>query len=318
MNNNRMTLLFCTCDKYKDLWNPFFTIMKNRWKDCAFPILLNTETERFDSDIFNISCLSLYKNNRHVSYGKRMIDHIHEIKTPYVMLVLDDFFLRENVNVDEIEKVINYMDDNPNVSSVRLTPYYDRDAYNNCVKVTDLDGYYWMPKYSGYKLNFQVCIWRTKKLLSYWREDDDPWRWEVFANITSFADDGFIIVGEDIGPILDYGYKVGGQPLSDIYRGKWVKENGIEQLFQEYGIDVKFENRGFYSPTTEKKHFRSFDTFVYVLKRIGLINTIILSSYILSNEVKNTFHCKARPLSEYPIAFKKYDECILGKIVRRK
>lgn len=300
-----MTILFCSCDKYKDLWDPFFTIFKDQWNDCQYEILINTESETYHFEGLDIRTLSLYKKGERVPYGKRMIDHITAIRTKYTMIVLDDFFLRDKVNESIIDTILNYMDKNTNIECIRLTPYQHRETYDRCVPSKELPGFYHVSKCSEYKLNFQVCIWRTDRLLGYWREDDDPWRWEVFANITSFDSSGFMVVGEEVGPILDYGYKVNGQPLSDVYRGKWVMENNLVGLFEEHGLSVDFSLRGAYKKEEEPKHFYNIQTIRYVVKRIGLGNTITLFNFILNNKIKAIFHLDHHMLSEYPIAFAK-------------
>ena len=207
------------------------------------------------------------------------------------------------MDAEKIEKIIAYMENHNDIECVRLTPYQHRNAYKDCIPLEDFFGYYQVPKCAGYKLNFQVCLWRTKKLLSYWREDDDPWRWEVFANITSFNSSGFLIVGEDEGPILDYGYKVNGQPLSDIYRGKWVKDNKLEELFAKNQLEFDFEKRGYYKKEEEPKRFTSIETILYVLRRIGLKNSITLFGFIAKNKLRSMLHLKHYQMNEYPIAF---------------
>lgn len=304
--NDRMTILFCTCDKYKDLWIPFFTVFKNHWKDCNYEILINTETESFGFSGLNIRTLSLYDKTDNVLYGKRMIDHLSAIQTKYTMIVLDDFFLRNEVDESKIDKVLDYMESHSDIECVRLTPYLHRETYKKCTKpVDDFPGYYRINKCAEYKLNFQVCIWDTKQLLKYWTDEDDPWRWEVFANITSFSSDGFLVAGENEGPVLDYGFKVDGQPLSDVYRGKWVKDNKLEELFHENGVEVDFSIRGYYSSDNEPKHFTNINTCNYVLKRIGLINSIILLRFLIINKVKALLHYNHYQFSEYPVAFKR-------------
>lgn len=305
MNEKKMTIMFCTCDRYKDLWEPFFHIFYNHWIDCDYEILINTESESYTFPGLNIHSLSLYNKTQNVSYGQRMLDHLKYINTPYVMILLDDFFLRKNVDSNKIKNLINYLDIHPNVKSIRLTPYYEKEAYSRCTPLTDLPGYYSVPLCAGYKLNFQVCIWRTSELIKYWRVDDDPWRWEVFANITTFNSNGFLVVGEKEGPVLDYGYTVNGQPLSDIYRGKWVRENNLEELFRENNVNIDFSLRGYYDPSSEKKHFNNIQTVKYVFKRIGIRNTITLSFFLLENKIKKILKMNYYSPNQYPLAFEK-------------
>lgn len=304
MSRDKMTILFCSCDKYRDLWNPFFTVFSNHWEDCNYDIIINTESENFAFPGLKIKCFSLYDNQK-VTYGKRMIEHIKRIETPYTLLVLDDFFLRRDVDSFQIDKLIEYMDVHDEIVSIRLTPYQLREAYQKCIPADDLPGYYKMPLCSSYKLNFQVCLWRTDKLLSYWRPEDDPWRWEVFANITSFSEPGFLIVGEENGPVLDYGYKVNGQPLSDVYRGKWVMENGLEELFAENGVVIDFSKRGKYNPQNEPKHFKDVGTVFYIIRRIGIKDSIVLGRFIVINSIKKMFRMHYVKPNQYYTAFEK-------------
>jgi len=265
---------------------------------------MNTEAEKFSFPPLNIKTLCLYKEGEKILYGRRMIDHISVISTEYTMIVLDDFFLRKDVDEAKIDKIIDYMDGHSDVECVRLTPYQHRETYERCEPVEDFPGYYRVAKCAEYKLNFQVCIWRTKKLLDYWREDDDPWRWEVFANIITFNSSGFLVVSEEEGPVLDYGYKVNGQPLSDIYRGKWVMENDLVELFRDNNLDVDFSKRGFYKKEEEKQHFTNLSTVIYVVKRIGFKNTAILTKFVITNQIRGLLNLKHHKLSEYPIAFR--------------
>lgn len=56
---NNCAILLSTCDKYEDAWLPFFTLFKTYWKECTFPIYLNTETKRCE----------LHPNIHHFEWG---------------------------------------------------------------------------------------------------------------------------------------------------------------------------------------------------------------------------------------------------------
>ncbi len=299
-----LSILFCSCDRYKDLWAPFFTIFKDQWPDCEYDIYLNTESETFNFTGLNIHCLHLFDKGDSPSYGKRMIEHLKRINSKYVLLLLDDFFIREKVDGSRIKELISYMDEHDNVDTIRITPYLNKESYKECTPSQDIEDYYIVPRCYYYKLSFQAGLWRRDSLLKYWREEDDPWRWEVFANITAFNENIFLVAGYKKSPIIDYGFKVGGQPLSDVYRGKWVRDNKVDELFADHAIDFNFEERGYYSADSEIKHFNSPGTIKYVVKRIGIEKTVILANYILKNWVRKKLHLKFNPLNEYYKAFK--------------
>ena len=39
-NKNDVTILVVSCDKYKDLWIPFFHCFFKYWSDCPYPVFL--------------------------------------------------------------------------------------------------------------------------------------------------------------------------------------------------------------------------------------------------------------------------------------
>jgi len=36
------SILIPSCDKYSDLWRPFFTLFWRHWPDCPFPVYLGS------------------------------------------------------------------------------------------------------------------------------------------------------------------------------------------------------------------------------------------------------------------------------------
>ncbi len=38
--NSELAILVCSCDKYADVWEPFFKLFFKFWPDCPYPIYL--------------------------------------------------------------------------------------------------------------------------------------------------------------------------------------------------------------------------------------------------------------------------------------
>lgn len=55
-NTSDLTIVVCSCDKYEDLWYPYFEIFKKNWSDCKYPIVLNTESKNYYHDGLHIQC----------------------------------------------------------------------------------------------------------------------------------------------------------------------------------------------------------------------------------------------------------------------
>lgn len=245
----KYTVFVCSCDAYEDLWAPFFTLYKRMfWGGDNPPILLNTETKTFQDNELNI--LS-YPQKKAEPYGKRMRRNLKQVKTPYVLLLMDDFFLRKKVDHAEIEKVIGYMDNDPRAAVFSFHLFNDElntpsDKYKGYVK---------RPMYGPYKYNFQAAVWRTEFLLKSWRNFESPWEWEMIGNFRSGSQpyDFYCIQKDDQTP-MEYGFNPNG---FGVFRGKWVVDS-VDELFKEHGILVDYSKRGIYGvgdtiPKMDKK-----------------------------------------------------------------
>lgn len=236
---NRITLLVNTCDAYSDLWDPFFTLLKRYFIPLNMRILLNTETKNYHFDGLQIETVHSTATN----YGARMRAVLEQIKTEYVFLLLDDFFIREPVRLDKIEQILFWMDRD------REIVYFNSDLTQTVVDL-ELDrypGFRRLPTGNRYTLNLQAAIWRTEKLKKYWKYDVSPWEWEECCNVltANARNEKFYCLHTEQERFINYGYHPG--EWMGVCHGKWVK-NDVVPLFQKERIPMNFEKRGFIEP----------------------------------------------------------------------
>ncbi len=235
--NNSITVLVNSCDAYEDTWYPFFKLFSIYWKDCPYRIILNTESKTFEMSGMSIECFQFFKDKK-VPYGKRIIRHLQEINTEYVLVLIDDFFLQKQVDMEEIEKCRQWMDKNKNIAYFSFAPI--KDKYNE--KSMEFLGYEKRPTVGRYKINFQAALWRTSNFLKSWKAHENPWTYERYGTVRSFFDESeyYCIHGGGVTPI-DYGAKYG--EAWNIVAGLWVKDS-VDGLFKKHGIVVDYERRG--------------------------------------------------------------------------
>lgn len=238
MRKQDCTILICSCDSYADCWEPFFKLFKKYWANCPYQIILNTESAKFEYNGLDIICLQKF-SGKVVPYGERMITHIQEIKTPFTLVMMDDFFIRDNVDEKKIQQVIEWLRNDRRAVVFSFQAIKDEmnapsEKYNNFTK---------RPIVGEYKYNFQAAVWKTDYLLKSWKKHETPWEWETIANFRSFVDkyDFYCLVDDRDTPI-NYGFSNSGM---GIYRGKWVKESVVD-LFRDNEINMDFSKRGFY------------------------------------------------------------------------
>lgn len=235
---SRVTLLVNTCDSYSDLWVPFFTLLKRYFTPLHMRILVNTETKQCTFDGLQIDTV-----NCSGSYGKRMRTALKQVKTEYVLLLLDDFFLRRPVNQQRLQDIIGWMDKDPDIV------YFNSDLTETNVDL-ELDrypGYRRLPSGNRFTLNLQAAVWRTEKFLKYWHHDVSPWEWEERCNVLTrkHPNEKFYCLYRDEARFIDYGYHPG--QWMGICHGQWVEQD-VVPLFEKENIPVDFSKRGFLNP----------------------------------------------------------------------
>ena len=247
--NNKATVLICSCDNYSDIWYPFFKLLQTYWSDCPFRIILNTESKIYPEK--RVECPQLYKHMSHneikkICYGKRMLDHLSLIDSEYVILLLDDFFLKGPVNTKEILRLLEQMDYDKTIASINTDISYD-----SADNLTLLQGYRLKPNYSDYKLDLQAGIWRKDVLLKYWLPYMSPWDFECYGSILTI-NDGYKYYQRDYHtPPIFYYYDPQNFFEFGLRNGKWYK-NSVETLFRENNINVDFSIRGTINNDTDK------------------------------------------------------------------
>lgn len=235
---SRITLLVNTCDAYSDLWFPFFTLLKRYFIPLNMRILVNTESKRCVFDGLEIETV-----NSSGSYGQRMRYALKTVKTEYVLLLLDDFFLRRPVNMERLHNIISWMDQDPDIV------YFNSDLTETSLdlELNRYPGYRRLPTGNRYTLNLQAAVWRTKKFLKYWNHGVSPWDWEERCNVltANHPKDKFYCLYRDDSRFIDYGYHPG--QWMGICHGQWV-ESDVVPLFKKEKIFIDFSKRGFLDP----------------------------------------------------------------------
>lgn len=112
----KITILYNTCDKYECLWNGFFTLLQKYWHGEIGKIIINTETKNFSYAQLNISRPK--KSGKNASWSQRILNCLEEVNTPYVLMMLDDFYLKSSVDLDELGRCVTKMDANKNIKTI--------------------------------------------------------------------------------------------------------------------------------------------------------------------------------------------------------
>src|SRR5882762_11753556 len=97
---NRLSIVVQTCDKYFDLWGPFYTLFGRYWHDCPFPIYHVSETK-----VLNLQKVTPVTTGN-LEWSARLLAALNQIESRYVLVLLDDYFLLKKVDDAQMQKCL--------------------------------------------------------------------------------------------------------------------------------------------------------------------------------------------------------------------
>jgi len=224
---NKTAVLISSCDKYQDLWDPFFTLFFRYWQDCPYPVYLGTNHLKYDHN--RVTTITVGDDTDWSSDFRSMLEQIPQ---PYVIVLIEDFLPTKSVDTAMIDRLITYMVDK-GAGCLRLFPCPGPDL--PCLD-NPLVGE--ISKGADYRLSLQAAIWDKQILLELLREGESAWELELNGTKrTNALAAPFLCVAGD-SPIPYF--------CTGVVKGKWVKE--AVKLCKKEGIEVDLTARPVQTP----------------------------------------------------------------------
>ena len=171
MLTNRMTLLIHSCNAYSDLWDGQVTLLERNWKDRNIPTVILTDENKNNYRYDNVEILCAGEGKE---ITERLAAALPHIKTEYVFVTLDDYYLLQPVNNDRIAYLLDQMDAQ-SLDYIRLFPVPpSKDSIG--------DGLYkihYEEKKSSYYVNLYAGIWRKSFIEKTLGDKRNAWQYEV-------------------------------------------------------------------------------------------------------------------------------------------
>ncbi len=233
MKNNNLFVYISSFDDYSDIWPIFFQCFFKYWNDCPYQIYLGSVRKKF-----NHSRVKMLYAKVHSNWSSRAIEHLSQIKSTYVLLMLEDYMLSKKVNTEEISSLLELMD-TYDLNALRL---YPDPLPSRGMSGQPNIGFQDMGQLN--RTNTHATIWRREALLDLIRPGESLWEFEINASIRSNNKYPGSICGV-WKPAIDYYMAIG--------KGKWFR-SALRKLAKE-GIFPNLSLRPAETPYTEVKSF---------------------------------------------------------------
>jgi len=233
--SNLATILVNSCDTYEDCWMPFFKLLKKYWPERKYPIVLNTESKKFNYEDMKIKSYNILEKNvnKNISWSKRLKEVLRRIDSKYIIFMLDDFFITDYVDNNEIEKIIDWMEKDNSIGVFSLYPV-EKNKYED-FKDEKYKNFVLRNRKGPYRYNCQIAVWNRKFLISCLRNHESPWEWELIGNVRSKRSfKKFYSLDEHADLIFKYDFRNIG-----VIRGKWLLPK-TEKLFKKEKIIINY------------------------------------------------------------------------------
>jgi hypothetical protein len=211
-----------SCDPYSDLWQPFFTLFWRYWPDCPFPVYLTSNTLSYPDP--RVQTLAVGRDLR--DWSGALLSALNRIDSSYVLLILEDFFLRDLVPTGALLESIRVFQAGRG-RMLRLIPQPGPDA-----PASGSATFGAIRPGSPYRVSAQASVWRKDELQWLVRPGESIWDFELKGSKRSGEHtDGYFAVS---APLLPYGHHV-------VDRGKWFP--WAARRYGRMGIGCDFERR---------------------------------------------------------------------------
>jgi hypothetical protein len=217
-------LLIVSCDSYRDLWEPFFTLLFRYWPDCPFPVFLGSNHAVYPDR--RVAPLAVGDDR---DWSSNLIRMLELLPTGGVLLLQEDFLIDRPVQTERVSQLIGYAAAR-RAACLRLMPIPGPD--DPCADQPELGS---IRQGAEYRVSLQSAWWRKESLAGILRAGESPWQFERLGSRRSDELSApFLCLRTGVDYPLDY-------YTTAVFRGYW--EKGAVDLCRRERIPVDLRRR---------------------------------------------------------------------------
>jgi hypothetical protein len=240
MPTNNACVIIMSCDKYSDLWQPFFHFFNKYWPDCPFNIYLSTNSKNF-----NQPKLTVLKSGTNSNWSDEALVNLKKINYKYIVYLQDDYLFLKKVNTKAILSLIEKME-LYNCHYLRLFPSPGPDALFTLDNSLGL-----ISENAAYRTSLQAAIWHKPTLEKIIKPGENSWEFEINSPARS---KGFLFLSVPLNKKINIKqqlFPITYYYLTAVFKGKWVY--GMKNILKKEGVSIDESLRPFETRNTNFK-----------------------------------------------------------------
>ncbi len=240
-NGSSFPLLVVSCDKYADVWPYFFGLLRRRWPDCPFPILLGSN--ELSPDLPGVTSVPVGPDSSWSTGARKMLDRVTELypDADYVLLFLEDFLLIAPVDTARIVDLVQIARQKK-VGCLRLAAGLPL-ALPPTYEISEFPGVGVVTSGEPNRVTLQAAVWQVETLRRLLPPGLSAWEFEMVGTHMSEGLDA--VFWAVVRPAIEY--------AQAIEKGKW-KPEGLA-ILRNAGLDVSTLARGVFSEAELVSHY---------------------------------------------------------------
>ncbi len=209
MKSTNLSILICSCDRYADVWPPFFYFFNKHWEDCPYPLYLLTNEKEYSGS--GVTTLPAGEDN---DWSSGFLHAVEQVGTKYILILMEDYFLLEKPDCKFFNRAVESMRENK-VSYLRLFPRPGPDDVSTRIGDVEIGEIF---RNSEYRVSLQAAIWDVDYLKRLVRVGESAWELEVKGTERSndMPDKLYSVADGAACPISYF--------CTAVVKGYWVKE----------------------------------------------------------------------------------------------
>ena len=185
---NNYAVLVLSCDKYADLWVPFFSLLDKFWPNRPFPLYLGSNTKKYSS-----SSVKTILSGKPVDWSTDLLSILGKVKEKYIFLWIDDFFPIAEVHSERFLDGFKLLEQKQ-ANHIHVAP--DDATFRR------KSGKIFAEYVRGMPYRINACgFWNKEHLTSLLIPGENPWKFEIMGSYRSSYYDGYYFFTQ---PLIEY------------------------------------------------------------------------------------------------------------------